>query len=176
MSSQPTSPGPLPGSSQQQNESSGPPSSSPHSTADSAVHIDENREKADADSSFQSNSSERHPKGKRKRTAYVAHPPRHLVNAVEDGLLLTKSCRCSSAKDKAILEAAYNANPKPDKAARLDIVKRVSLNEKEVQVRVSRAQLSFPRAIRAQLVVSCPAVTIADRIHAPDMVPEPAAE
>lgn len=44
-----------------------------------------------------------------------------------------------SAKDKAILEAAYNANPKPDKAARLDIVKRVSLNEKEVQVRLSQA-------------------------------------
>ena len=40
----------------------------------------------------------------------------------------------SSSQDKAILEAAYNANPKPDKAARLDIVKRVSLNEKEVQV------------------------------------------
>ncbi|KAI3558717.1 homeobox domain-containing protein [Colletotrichum abscissum] len=51
--------------------------------------------------------SERHPKGKRKRTA---------------------------AKDKSILEAAYVANPKPDKAARLDIVKRVSLNEKEVQI------------------------------------------
>lgn len=41
-----------------------------------------------------------------------------------------------SAKDKVILESAYNANPKPDKAARLDIVKRVSLNEKEVQVRI----------------------------------------
>ncbi|OIW35216.1 hypothetical protein CONLIGDRAFT_46069 [Coniochaeta ligniaria NRRL 30616] len=50
---------------------------------------------------------ERHPKGKRKRTA---------------------------AKDKSVLEAAYHANPKPDKAARLDIVKRVSLNEKEVQI------------------------------------------
>ncbi|KAM7223160.1 pah4 homeobox protein encoded by the pah4 protein [Rhypophila decipiens] len=50
---------------------------------------------------------ERHPKGKRKRTA---------------------------AKDKAVLEAAYNSNPKPDKAARLEIVKRVSLNEKEVQI------------------------------------------
>lgn len=37
-------------------------------------------------------------------------------------------------QDKAILESAYNANPKPDKAARLDIVKRVTLNEKEVQV------------------------------------------
>ncbi|KAI1143554.1 hypothetical protein F5Y05DRAFT_421125 [Hypoxylon sp. FL0543] len=52
-------------------------------------------------------SSEKHPKGKRKRT---------------------------TTQDKAILEAAYNANPKPDKAARLDIVSRVSLNEKEVQI------------------------------------------
>lgn len=40
----------------------------------------------------------------------------------------------SRAKDKSILEAAYLANPKPDKTARLDIVSRVSLNEKEVQV------------------------------------------
>lgn len=38
------------------------------------------------------------------------------------------------AKDKGVLEAAYNANPKPDKPARLEIVSRVSLNEKEVQV------------------------------------------
>ncbi|KAH8195262.1 hypothetical protein TruAng_010586 [Truncatella angustata] len=50
--------------------------------------------------------SQKHPKGKRKRT---------------------------TTQDKAILEAAYNANPKPDKAARLDLVKRVTLNEKEVQ-------------------------------------------
>lgn len=33
-----------------------------------------------------------------------------------------------------ILEEAYSRNPKPDKQARLDIVNRVSLNEKEVQV------------------------------------------
>jgi len=39
-----------------------------------------------------------------------------------------------SSHDKEILEAAYRANPKPDKAARLEIVKKVSLNEKEVQV------------------------------------------
>ncbi|KAK3397979.1 hypothetical protein B0T20DRAFT_237449 [Sordaria brevicollis] len=58
-------------------------------------------------SSQPSGDVERHPKGKRKRT---------------------------TATDKAILEAAYNANPKPDKAARQDIVNRVSLNEKEVQI------------------------------------------
>lgn len=33
-----------------------------------------------------------------------------------------------------ILEDAYTSNPKPDKQARLEIVQRVSLNEKEVQV------------------------------------------
>lgn len=50
--------------------------------------------------------------------------------------LIVCSSPYPSAKDKVILESAYNANPKPDKAARLDIVKRVSLNEKEVQVRI----------------------------------------
>ncbi|KAH7163295.1 hypothetical protein B0J13DRAFT_538300 [Dactylonectria estremocensis] len=51
--------------------------------------------------------NEKHPKGKRKRTA---------------------------AKDKMILEEAYSNNAKPDKQARLEIVQRVSLNEKEVQI------------------------------------------
>ena len=58
-------------------------------------------------------------------------------------------------QDKAILEAAYNANPKPDKAARLDIVKRVSLNEKEVQVCIiaaldvrGRVYMSTSRAVQ----------------------------
>ncbi|PKS10614.1 hypothetical protein jhhlp_002369, partial [Lomentospora prolificans] len=50
---------------------------------------------------------QKHPKNKRKRT---------------------------QAGDKAILEAAYQENPKPDKIARLEIVQRVSLNEKEVQI------------------------------------------
>ncbi|PHH74093.1 hypothetical protein CDD80_3314 [Ophiocordyceps camponoti-rufipedis] len=49
----------------------------------------------------------KHPKGRRKRTA---------------------------AKDKVILEEAYQSNPKPDKQARLAIVQRVTLNEKEVQI------------------------------------------
>ncbi|KAM3499944.1 hypothetical protein MY11210_009572 [Beauveria gryllotalpidicola] len=63
---------------------------------------------AAANDSFDSEAAmEKHPKGKRKRTA---------------------------AKDKIVLEEAYKANPKPDKQARLDIVNRVSLNEKEVQI------------------------------------------
>jgi hypothetical protein len=39
-----------------------------------------------------------------------------------------------SPEDQIILEAAYSRDPKPDKAARLALVKQVSLGEKEVQV------------------------------------------
>jgi hypothetical protein len=40
----------------------------------------------------------------------------------------------NSPQDQAILEAEYKQNPKPNKAARAEIVGKVSLNEKEVQV------------------------------------------
>ncbi|KAL5611813.1 hypothetical protein BROUX41_000612 [Berkeleyomyces rouxiae] len=40
----------------------------------------------------------------------------------------------TQAGDKAILESAYQANAKPDKAARLAIVRQVSMTEKEVQI------------------------------------------
>ena len=50
-----------------------------------------------------------------------------------------------SAQDKTILEDAYNANPKPDKAARLNIVSRVTLNEKEVQVSLGQSNSMGPR-------------------------------
>lgn len=74
MSSQPPSPAAAPTSSQLL-------ASSPQSKADSAVQIDDTPEKADRDLSFQSNSSERHPKGKRKRTAYVDTTTSGSLNA-----------------------------------------------------------------------------------------------
>jgi hypothetical protein len=40
----------------------------------------------------------------------------------------------NSPEDQEILEAAYKRDPKPDKAARLELVKQVALGEKEVQV------------------------------------------
>lgn len=40
----------------------------------------------------------------------------------------------NSKEDEEILKAEYQRNPKPDKASRLDIVSRVALGEKEVQV------------------------------------------
>lgn len=48
-----------------------------------------------------------------------------------DVLLANAIC---SPHDHAILEAEYRQNPKPDKARRADIVKQVSMGEKEVQV------------------------------------------
>ena len=50
-------------------------------------------------------------------------------------LYIMTDAQFHSPEDQAILEAEYKANPKPDKAARLEIVKRVSLSEKAVQVR-----------------------------------------
>ena len=39
-----------------------------------------------------------------------------------------------SPEDPAIIEAEYEKNSKPDKATRIEIVNRVALGEKEVQV------------------------------------------
>lgn len=40
----------------------------------------------------------------------------------------------SSKEDEEVLKAEYLKNPKPDKAARLKIMAKVALGEKEVQV------------------------------------------
>lgn len=105
------------------------------------------------DSSMQANGDEhhpraedreRHPKGRRKRTKYVklvafeaapGQPGGQLKSALKLVIVLTDILPFNhSAKDRAVLEDAYSKNSKPDKNARLDIVNRVSLNEKEVQV------------------------------------------
>lgn len=81
--------------------------SSPSSSTDISVMSLESSFQLETGYPVEPREKERHPKGKRKRT---------------------------TPKDKAILEAAYDANPKPDKEARLEIVKRVVMNEKEVQI------------------------------------------
>jgi len=40
-----------------------------------------------------------------------------------------------SKEDEEILKAVYEKNPKPDKATRMELVSKVALGEKEVQVR-----------------------------------------
>ncbi|KAK3328830.1 hypothetical protein B0H66DRAFT_539427 [Apodospora peruviana] len=103
-SAAPSSPSPSPPANMNEQQPSSPDS---HSERLPSAPDDRSSSVLGSDPIHNGSELERHPKGKRKRTA---------------------------AKDKSILEAAYNSNPKPDKAARLDIVKRVSLNEKEVQI------------------------------------------
>lgn len=74
MSGQPTSPAvELTSSQQHQGETDGQHQHQ-HQQSSSSPHPDGSQEGGDMESSFMSNSSERHPKGKRKRTAYVALP------------------------------------------------------------------------------------------------------
>lgn len=47
----------------------------------------------------------------------------------------TVADRTYSKEDEEVLKAEYQKNPKPDKAARIEIVSKVALGEKEVQVR-----------------------------------------
>ncbi|KAL9075900.1 MAG: hypothetical protein Q9161_001294 [Pseudevernia consocians] len=53
---------------------------------------------------------------------------------IDNQPLVRQKRRRTSPEDHAILEAEYERNSKPDKAARIAIVNRVALGEKEVQV------------------------------------------
>ena len=72
---------------------------------------------------------------------------RHVKDVVAPGTELegqTTQHECllirNSPKDQAILETEFERNQKPDKAARMEIVSRVTLGEKEVQVSISEAR------------------------------------
>lgn len=67
-----------------------------------------------------------------------------------------------SPEDQVILEAAFAVNPKPDKAARMALVDRVALGEKEVQVHIDLQHMSYTE--------SNPDTAM------PDMVPKPPTE
>jgi hypothetical protein len=69
---------------------------------------------------------------KRRRTRYAYSSLPCTLRAIRDAHILIL---CNSPEDHAILEAAYQENSKPDKSERVEIVKRVTLSEKEVQVR-----------------------------------------
>lgn len=63
--------------------------------------------------------------------------PNHLPPSVDDKPLARQKRKRTSPEDQAVLEAYYARDPKPDKAARLELVKKVALGEKEVQVSTS---------------------------------------
>ncbi|KAL9103539.1 MAG: hypothetical protein Q9163_001417 [Psora crenata] len=58
----------------------------------------------------------------------------HTGPSIDNQRLARQKRRRTSPEDHAILEAEYERNPKPDKLARQEIVKRVALGEKEVQI------------------------------------------
>ncbi|KAK0659581.1 Homeobox protein YOX1 [Lasiodiplodia hormozganensis] len=70
--------------------------------------------------------------------AFLVHSPdtvrSNLPPDVDNKPLARQKRRRTSPEDQKILEAEYQRNSKPDKAARLEIVKRVALGEKEVQI------------------------------------------
>ncbi|KAF2238047.1 hypothetical protein EV356DRAFT_529541 [Viridothelium virens] len=60
--------------------------------------------------------------------------PRNLPPNVDNKSLARQKRRRTSPEDQAILEAEYHRNPKPDKNARQELVERVALGDKEVQI------------------------------------------
>ncbi|KAJ6141212.1 hypothetical protein N7470_010108 [Penicillium chermesinum] len=74
--------------------------------------------------------------------AFLVHSQKTLTQnlppRVDNKLLARQKRRRTSPEDHAILEEEYQRNPKPDKVARANIVNRVSLGEKEVQVRAAK--------------------------------------
>lgn len=78
---------------------------------------------------------------KRRRPRFVAGRRPGMV-AVLHSLDRRHAHIANSPRDKDVLEAAYQENPRPGKETRLRVMRRVSMNEKQVQV---RAPLSHPR-------------------------------
>ncbi|KAF2278841.1 uncharacterized protein EI97DRAFT_431092 [Westerdykella ornata] len=70
--------------------------------------------------------------------AFLVHSPTTVANDlppdVDNRPLARQKRRRTSKEDEEILKAEYLKNPKPDKAARLQIVAKVALGEKEVQI------------------------------------------
>ncbi|KAK2758970.1 hypothetical protein FQN54_003068 [Arachnomyces sp. PD_36] len=70
--------------------------------------------------------------------AYLVHSRETLTQNIpprmENKLPGRQKRRRTSPEDHAILEAEYQRNPKPDRTARANIVSRVALGDKEVQI------------------------------------------
>ncbi|KAH8724063.1 hypothetical protein GQ44DRAFT_750399 [Phaeosphaeriaceae sp. PMI808] len=70
--------------------------------------------------------------------AFLVHSQETVANKmppdVDNKALARQRRRRTSKEDEDILKAEYRKNPKPDKAARLEIIAKVALGEKEVQI------------------------------------------
>ncbi|EMD60464.1 hypothetical protein GGP41_000782 [Bipolaris sorokiniana] len=92
--------------------------------------------------SFSSPASSRLPTVRRAsfsgQLAFLVHSQEtvanHMPPDVDNKALARQKRRRTSKEDEDILKSEYLKNPKPSKAARLEIVKKVALGEKEVQI------------------------------------------
>ncbi|KAF1836310.1 hypothetical protein BDW02DRAFT_567200 [Decorospora gaudefroyi] len=70
--------------------------------------------------------------------AFLVHSQETVANRmppdVDNKALARQKRRRTSKEDEDVLKAEYLKNPKPDKTARLEIVSKVALGEKEVQI------------------------------------------
>ncbi|KAI4650861.1 hypothetical protein J4E93_003218 [Alternaria ventricosa] len=92
--------------------------------------------------SFSSPASSRLPTVRRAsfsgQLAFLVHSQEtvanHMPPDVDNKALARQKRRRTSKEDEDVLKSEYLKNPKPDKAARLEIVRKVALGEKEVQI------------------------------------------
>ncbi|KAM0719647.1 hypothetical protein Q7P37_003778 [Cladosporium fusiforme] len=77
--------------------------------------------------------------------------PNNLPPKVDNKPLARQKRKRTSAEDQTILEDAYKRDPKPDKAARQELVKKVALGEKEVQIWFQNRRQSSRRKARPLL-------------------------
>ncbi|KAK5116965.1 hypothetical protein LTR62_006686 [Meristemomyces frigidus] len=87
--------------------------------------------------------------------AFLGHSPTTSTNDcppdTDDRSLPRQKRKRTSPDDQEVLEAAYKYDPKPDKAARLELVKRTALGEKEVQIWFQNRRQSSRRKSRPLL-------------------------
>ncbi|KAA8621620.1 Homeodomain-containing transcription factor [Pyrenophora tritici-repentis] len=86
---------------------------------------------------FSSPASSRFRRASFSQLAFLVHSQESVANHmppdVDNKALARQKRRRTSKEDEDILKSYYLKNPKPDKTARLEIVTKVALGEKEVQ-------------------------------------------
>ncbi|KAG9380935.1 Homeodomain-containing transcription factor [Pyrenophora tritici-repentis] len=87
---------------------------------------------------FSSPASSRFRRASFSQLAFLVHSQESVANHmppdVDNKALARQKRRRTSKEDEDILKSYYLKNPKPDKTARLEIVTKVALGEKEVQI------------------------------------------
>ncbi|KAF2822269.1 hypothetical protein CC86DRAFT_373417 [Ophiobolus disseminans] len=84
--------------------------------------------------------------------AFLVHSQETVANKMPPGVdnkaLARQRRRRTSKEDEDVLKAEYLKNPKPDKAARLEIITKVALGEKEVQIWFQNRRQNSRRRLR----------------------------